>query len=159
MFGDSVPDIQPTFYNHFHPHGQYTNFKFNNLSNPDTTGFDFAWTVNDSVFYGNELPLNNILPNVTDSAYLSTFCEGVFDVKLTATHRATQTVFENSKCSFVVWTWYNYPECIEGECTFDEVGEELTPPFDPYQYRVDCGLDSDCNGMINVYDVLNVLNQ
>lgn len=146
LFSTPVPDLQPSFPNWYQPHGEVTGFVFDNLSQPDTSGFDFTWITPTDTIEVAELSLNDLHPMI---------CEGQFEITLIATHRTYGTKYSRSMCVFVVWSWYDYDYCPDS-CPpeFD-----LNPPFEPYQYRVDCGLDSDCDGWIGTPDLLNVLSQ
>jgi len=146
LYSTPVPDLQPAFPNWYQPHGEVTGFKFDNLSNPDTTGFDFTWITPTDTIEAFELSLNLLHPMI---------CEGEFEVTLIARHRVYEVEFARSMCVFVVWSFYDYAYCIES-CPPEF---NLTPPFTPYQYRTDCGLDSDCDGWIGAVDLLNVLTQ
>ena len=153
VYGQEVPDLQPAFYNYFQPHAQYTNFQFDNLSNPDTSGFTFYWTVDSTTYQVDELPLNWLLPMD---------CHGVMPITLRAYHDTFQVTYERTMCSWVIWSYYydEYPLCEEVPCTFvDVLNEPLTPEFTPYYYRIDCGLDADCNSLINANDILALLAQ
>jgi hypothetical protein len=146
LYGSPVPDLQPAFPNWYQPHGQVTGFRFDNLSNPDTSGFDFTWITPTDTIQTFELSLNLLHPMI---------CEGEFEVTLIARHRVYEVEFSRSMCVFVVWSYYDYSYCLES-CPPEF---NLTPPFTPYQYRTDCGLDSDCDGWIGAVDLLNVLTQ
>ena len=151
MYGSPVPDIEPASDNWKQPHGEFTNFTFDNLSHPDTTGFDFFWTIQGNTYQSDALPLDWLHPME---------CEGVMPLTITARQRITQTVYERTICVYVVWSWYDYPTCEEVPCTFvDVLNQPLLTDFEPHQYRVDCGLDADCDGLIGAVDLLNILTQ
>jgi len=150
LYGTQSRDLQPAFPTFFQPHGQQTAFEFDNLSRFDTVNYDWTWQWQDREYNGAFLPLNQMLPMT---------CEGAFPMTLTATDKATQATFSRTECVWVVWSYYDFPPC-QSECTIiDAGGVVIYEPFDPYQYRVNCGLDANCNGIYDAEDLLTILSQ
>jgi len=156
LYGTSVtpPDLIPAWPNFFQPHGQQTTFKFNNISEPDSTlnEFSFTWEVAGQQWQIFQLPLDSIRP---DSLHPQ-FCEGQFYVSLTATHNPTGAIFERTECAHVVWSYYNGEPC-PGPCTMDSTFYDFYPNVEPYYFRISNGMDHNSDGLINAPDLLFIL--
>lgn len=150
VFGQESGDIQPAFPTFFQPHGEVTNFRFTNLSRPDTTGFDFIWLTQNKEFHMRELPLDSLHPAA---------CEGAFSLTLRAINRYTLQEFERTECVWVSWSYYDYSDCQDTCTIIDASSVIIWEDYVPLQYQTNCGLDYNCSGIFDTNDLLDLLAQ
>jgi hypothetical protein len=149
VYGSQVDDIQPAWPSFFQPHGQFTAFRFQNLTEPQPPGATYEWITQGETWQGYELRL--------DTMRTWQSCEGAFSMTLRVT-TPQRVVFERTECVWVVWSYYDFPECDDG-CTIAEAGWVLHPDYEPWQYRVELGFDTDGDGWITANDLLNLLSE
>lgn len=148
-FGLGYPDAQPAWPSFFQPHGPVTTFEFTNETQPDDGLFTYTWETQDHTYTGRDLPL--------DTLRTWNPCEGAFEVTLTATH-PTGAVFSRTECVWVVWSFYDFPECDDG-CTIADCGWWFYPEVESWHYRQATGFDVDADGTVTTMDLLQLLSQ
>jgi len=147
VFGMQCPDAQPAWLSFFQPHGANTSFVMQNLSQPDDGLFTWTWETQGSEWQGESLPLDTLRQWQN--------CEGAFEVTLTGTH-PTGALFSRTECVWIVWSYYDFPECQDG-CSIVDAGWWLYPEVPEWHYREATGFDVDGDGTITANDLLILL--
>jgi len=148
VFGTSYPDAQPAWPSFFQPHAEFTTFKFTNHTTPDDGLFTWKWETQGVEWEGINLPLDT-LRNWQG-------CEGAFQVKLTGVH-PTGATFSRTECVWVIWSFYDFPECNDG-CSIIDAGWVFFPEVGEWYYREATGFDLDGDGTVTANDLLILLS-